>query len=206
MLNKKNIMRLGIIITSLFSIVTVNAKEKEEIQTQTYLATTMLNIRETPNTDLPPVATVGKNARIQVINFDEQDEWSSILYKDEVKYVHNSYLKEKEEDEASDNIEQQQEQQTTGTYLGSYRITHYCNCSSCCGYWAGGPTASGSMPVAGVTVASGSEFAFGTELIINGHTYTVQDRGVGNGCIDIYCSSHSQAMSNGMYYTDVYLK
>ena len=91
-------------------------------------------------------------------------------------------------------------------YLGEYRITHYCNCSSCCGQWAGGPTASGVMPEAGITIATGNEFDFGTELIINGQTYTVQDRGVGNGCIDIYCSSHSEAIANGLYYTSVYIK
>ena len=91
------------------------------------------------------------------------------------------------------------------TYLGSYYITHYCNCSICCGQWAGGGTASGTYPTSWHTIATGSEFGFGTQLMINGTVYTVEDRGVGNGCIDIYCDSHEEALSRGAYYADVYL-
>ena len=94
---------------------------------------------------------------------------------------------------------------SSGTYLGSYCITHYCNCSACCGQWAGGSTASGAYPTSWHTIATGSEFAFGTQLMINGTIYTVEDRGVGNGCIDIYCDSHDEALSRGMFYADVYL-
>lgn len=96
-------------------------------------------------------------------------------------------------------------EEPSSTYLGSYCITHYCNCSACCGQWAGGGTASGAYPTSWHTIATGSEFAFGTQLMINGTVYTVEDRGVGNGCIDIYCDSHDEALSRGMFYADVYL-
>ena len=44
----------------------------------------------------------------------------------------------------------------------------YCNCAVCCGRWAGGPTASGKMPVQGRTIATGV-LPFGTKLNIGGN-------------------------------------
>ena len=90
-----------------------------------------------------------------------------------------------------------------GTYLGSFKLTAYCSCSSCCGSWSGGPTASGAMPSAGRTVAMGG-VPFGTKLLINGNVYTVEDRGTAYGHVDIYMGSHSQALSFGLKYADVY--
>jgi len=90
-----------------------------------------------------------------------------------------------------------------GNYLGSFKLTAYCSCSSCCGSWSGGPTASGAMPSAGRTVAMGG-VPFGTKLLINGNVYTVEDRGTAYGHVDIYMGSHSQALSFGLKYADVY--
>ena len=90
------------------------------------------------------------------------------------------------------------------TYWGACTITHYCNCSICCGQWAGGGTASGTIPTAGRTVACGA-LPFGTHVMINGHEYIVEDRGVNGHWIDIYVSSHSEALAKGMYTADVYI-
>ena len=60
------------------------------------------------------------------------------------------------------------------------------------------------MPQAGITVACG-DLPFGTEIEINGHRYIVQDRGVPGQWIDIYCSSHDEALQRGMYTADVYI-
>jgi len=90
-----------------------------------------------------------------------------------------------------------------GTYLGTFKLTAYCSCSSCCGSWSGGPTASGAMPSAGRTVAMGG-VSFGTKLLINGNVYTVEDRGTAYGHVDIYMGSHSQALSFGLQYAEVY--
>lgn len=86
---------------------------------------------------------------------------------------------------------------------GNCRITFYCPCFSCCGEWAGGPTASGVMPTSNHTVAA--DLPFGTKLIIDGQEYVVQDRGVSSMCVDIFVDSHEQALSKGLYYTDVYI-
>jgi len=89
--------------------------------------------------------------------------------------------------------------------MGEYRITFYCGCYKCNGKWTDQPTASGVYAEEGVTIATGKEFAFGTKIMIQGHVYTVQDRGVPNGCIDIYVNSHSECNRRGLYYTDIYL-
>ena len=99
---------------------------------------------------------------------------------------------------------EEEEQEVPMVHLwGVATITHYCNCSICCGQWAGGGTASGTTPTAGRTVAA--DLPFGTRLLINGQEYIVEDRGVSGCWVDIYCDSHAEALARGMYYTDVYI-
>ena len=90
---------------------------------------------------------------------------------------------------------------TQGTNLGQFKITAYCNCSKCCGKWAGGPTASGTMPQAGRTIAVDPKvIPLGTKVIIDGHTYVAEDTGsaIKGKKIDMYFSSHSEAMAWGV--------
>jgi len=89
-----------------------------------------------------------------------------------------------------------------GTYLGNFVLTAYCNCAQCCGT-AGNATASGAMPTAGHTVAMAG-VPFGTQLLINGTVYTVEDLGTPYGHVDIYFDSHAEALSFGLQYADVY--
>lgn len=103
------------------------------------------------------------------------------------------------------------EGETSGTYVGSFWVTAYCPCSICCGAYSNPSnptTASGAPAVEGVTCAASSEYAFGTELIIDGHTYTVQDRGgaVNGNHVDIYFSTHQAALNFATGYYDVYVK
>lgn len=96
-----------------------------------------------------------------------------------------------------------QENIAAGTYLGKFKMTAYCNCEICCGRWAGGPTASGKMPVQGRTVATGV-LPFGTRLKIGGQSFVVEDRGTPYGHIDIYMENHEEAQAFGVRYADVY--
>lgn len=91
-----------------------------------------------------------------------------------------------------------------GEFLGNFKLTSYCNCELCCGQWAGGPTASGTEPTQGRTVAMGG-LPFGTKLVINGLIYTVEDRGTPYGHIDIYRNSHDDCNQFGVQFADVYL-
>jgi 3D (Asp-Asp-Asp) domain-containing protein len=88
------------------------------------------------------------------------------------------------------------------TELGTYKLTAYCSCSKCCGK-SDGITASGTKATAGRTVAA-KGFSFGTELMINGDTYIVEDRGVGSGVVDIYFDSHEEALNFGVKYAKVF--
>lgn len=88
-------------------------------------------------------------------------------------------------------------------YLGTFTLTAYCNCASCCGT-EGNATASGVMPTSGHTVAMGG-IDFGTKLLINGTVYTVEDRGTPYGHVDIYMDSHDAALQFGMGSAEVYL-
>lgn len=101
-----------------------------------------------------------------------------------------------------DVIEEEEEEME---YLGEYKITYYCACMKCCGK-TNGITASGEKAQAGITVAAPKDFSFGTQLLINDHVYTVQDRGgaIKNKKIDIYCETHEEALKNGVDYYDVY--
>ncbi len=94
---------------------------------------------------------------------------------------------------------------SSGKYLGKFKLTAYCPCSKCCGVYAANPgvTASGAMATPGVTVAMGG-LPFGTKLSINGHVYTVQDRGTAYGHVDIYFNTHSEALAFGAKHADVY--
>lgn len=88
---------------------------------------------------------------------------------------------------------------------GKHRITHYCP-ENCCNPGYAWQTASQAPMVVGRTVAaSAREFPFGTKLLINGTIYTVEDRGVGAGCVDILCNSHSEALDRGKFYTEVFV-
>ena len=90
---------------------------------------------------------------------------------------------------------------TSGTI---YKITAYCPCSKCCGK-SNGITASGTKATAGRTVAASSKFAMGTKLNINGHVYTVEDRGgaISGNKIDIFVNTHSEALAWGVRYLPV---
>ncbi len=92
----------------------------------------------------------------------------------------------------------------TSASSGRYKVTAYCSCVKCCGK-TNGITASGTKAQANRTVAAPGTFAFGTQLLINGQTYTVEDRGgaIQGNRIDVYMNSHSEALAWGVRYLDV---
>lgn len=92
--------------------------------------------------------------------------------------------------------------------LGTFRITHYCPCSICCGPWANGITSTGVTATTNHTIAvDPSQIPYGSQVVINGQVYVAEDCGgaIKTNCIDIYVASHAEGESKGVYYTDVYL-
>lgn len=178
-------------------------------------ATTYLNMRKYPNIQCGEVEKVLRpNAEVKVVA--DYCGWSKVEVDSDGKlqyyYIWNEFLSKErvvikevvKPAVVEREIEFVQASNTNGNeYLGNFKLTAYCNCSSCCGKWAGGATASGTTPTAGRTVAMGG-IPFGTKLSINGNVYTVEDRGTPYGHIDIYFNSHSEALQFGVKYADVY--
>lgn len=83
--------------------------------------------------------------------------------------------------------------------LGEYRISAYCPCEKCC-LKTDGITASGTKAAAGRTAAMNG-VPFGTKIVIDGHEYTIEDRGGGLGSkiIDIYFDTHEEALNSGLW-------
>lgn len=88
-------------------------------------------------------------------------------------------------------------------------VTHYCACTKCCGENAQGITASGKKVEQGM-VAMSSVWPFGTQIMIDGTMYTVEDRG-GSGIesnrnrVDIYVPDHQEALRLGRFTTTAYI-
>lgn len=91
---------------------------------------------------------------------------------------------------------------STGTVV--CKVTAYCPCAKCCGK-TNGITALGTKATAGRTIAASSKYSFGTKLNINGHVYTVEDRGgaINGNKIDIFVNSHAEALAWGVRYLPV---
>lgn len=91
-------------------------------------------------------------------------------------------------------------------YLGTYLTTGYCPCARCCGK-SNGITASGTHASANHTIAADTRvLPFGTQVVLNGTVYTVEDRGgaIQGNRIDIFFSSHQEALNYGKRYVMVY--
>lgn len=123
-----------------------------------------------------------------------------------------------EEQDATEPTEEIGVEEIKWKSLGTFRITAYCSCRKCCGdYAVGRPTdengdeivytASGEIAQAGVTIAVDPKvIPYGTQVIINDHTYTAQDAGLsikGNR-IDVYFDNHSDAWDFGVKFVEVF--
>ena len=101
--------------------------------------------------------------------------------------------------------EKQEETKPHLESLGVYKITAYCSCAKCCGK-TDGITASGTKVKAGRTIAAPKNFPFGTKIMINGHIYTVEDRGgaIKGNRIDIYFDTHEEALKFGVKNIEIF--
>lgn len=93
----------------------------------------------------------------------------------------------------------------SGECIGTFTITAYCGCSKCSG--GNNKTASGTTPTEGRTIAADTSILpYGTQVVIDGIVYTVEDCGsgvVGNH-IDIFFSTHEKAKAYGRRTIKVY--
>lgn len=89
--------------------------------------------------------------------------------------------------------------------LGTWKLTAYCPQECCNGKGRAWKTASGAPMKTGRTVAAAG-LPFGTELMINGQIYVVEDRGVSGKHVDILFQDHKSARNFGVQKAEVFIK
>lgn len=93
----------------------------------------------------------------------------------------------------------------SGDCIGTFTITAYCGCKKCSG--GSNKTASGTTPTEGRTIAADTSILpFGTQVVIDGVVYTVEDCGSGvkGNHIDIFFATHKKALAFGRKTLKVY--
>lgn len=121
----------------------------------------------------------------------------------EILVAEAEYAVEQERDlpTAVEVIRQETPQEHTYTHESIVTVTAYCPCKKCCGEYANGYTATGAKATQGVTIATDPDvLPMGTEIELDGHTYTVQDTGgaIAGNRLDLYFDSHEDALRWGV--------
>jgi len=100
-------------------------------------------------------------------------------------------------------------QDERGTYLGNFKISHYCPCTKCCGQ-CGGNTAWAGRLVPGQTIAvDPNTIPKLSWVYIDGYgARRAEDRGgaIKGNRIDVAVATHAEALRLGVTYKDVWLK
>lgn len=92
-----------------------------------------------------------------------------------------------------------------GESLGIFKTTGYCGCRKCSG--GSGLTFSGTVPQPNHTISADiTILPLGTKVMIGDTVYTVEDigSGVDGHKIDIYFSSHQEALNHGVKKQEVF--
>ena len=183
------------------NVVSLPQIRQESIPTeplQMYTNPNGLNIRQEPDVNSPIVTSVAVGTAVistgMVKTYSDNtpiENWTRVQYNGKEGYVKSEFLSE--------------EYQTIS--MGTFDITYYCPCAACCDI-ANRQTASGVWPVEGVTIAADPAIPFGTELVIDGQVYIVQDRGgkIKGNKIDIFLTSHDESLKRGTHSSEVYVK
>lgn len=94
--------------------------------------------------------------------------------------------------------------------LGVCKLTAYCmeNYPHICNNGDANATSTGAVPTVGRTIAVDPKvIPYGSEVIINGHTYVAEDCGgaIKGNTIDILFATHQEALDFGVQYAEVFL-
>lgn len=140
-----------------------------------------------------------------VRSFGETDDNPAIQFAQDKWQEHQNLLKElRQKYEYTKAVETLK---ANGTYLGCFRISHYCPCKKCNGGYSG--TATGAKLTPWHTIAvDPSVIKLNSNVRIDGYgTFKAQDTGgaIKGNRIDVCVSNHAEAMKLGIIYKDVYL-
>lgn len=174
------------------------AENVQEIQTDKMCYTTdVLSVRACPGTEYEQLSQLAQFTRIRVVGVCSNG-WSHVVMENGLEgYVSNEFLSEQVPKGA----------ERIGESLGLFTVTYYCACDICCGWWSGGPTASGAYPTADWTIAADPDvLPLGTCVYINGHEYCVEDTGSGviGNHVDIYVTNHDLAVNYGVGSAEIF--
>lgn len=103
--------------------------------------------------------------------------------------------------------ETEEESDSTFKSLGTFTLTAYCACSSCCDK-SDGITATGTIATQGRTIAVDPRvIPYGTRVMINGNIYIAEDCGgaIGGNRIDVFFNNHQDALYFGVQKAEVFL-
>lgn len=115
---------------------------------------------------------------------------------------------------ASEEIEQEQIEESNHISLGEFKLTAYCSCEKCCGIWAYNRPNGIVYGAIGEELQEGYSIAvdpnvipYGTEVVINDRIYKAQDCGgaIKGNRIDLYFDSHEDALEFGVKHEEVFL-
>ena len=99
-------------------------------------------------------------------------------------------------------------------FLGEFTLTAYCPGRCCCGKWASGYTATGTLATEGRTIAVDPKvIPYGTRVLLiwpdgTQHSYIAEDcgSGVNGNHIDVFFNDHQAARVFGVQSAMVYLE
>lgn len=100
------------------------------------------------------------------------------------------------------------EEKVEDIYLGEFKVTAYCPCYECSEEY-GRQTSTGATATEGRTIAVDPRvIPYGSEVMIDGHTYKAEDCGglIKGNKIDIFFESHKDVDAYGKQKHDVYMK
>lgn len=189
---KRFIFTSAVICSLIFGACCVSANDSFE--TWYVGATGGLNCRQNPATDADILAVYPHKTDLQIIGIDSTGEWWETWDGTIQGWCQKKYL-------VSD-------PNSPGTYLGTFRISHYCPCYGCNGSY-GASTAWAGPIIPGQTIAvDPSVIPKMKNVYIDGYgTRRAEDCGgaIKGNRIDLAVSTHQEAMAKGVVYKDVYL-
>lgn len=186
----------------------------------------LLRMRSGCSSAYEEIAAYPCGTEVTVDGYGINQSWAHVTVNGQEGFLFVKYLSDKKPEETpayqtwvtqwevtpdettSEPSDEEEVKETTVLSLGTFRLTFYCNCSSCCGKWAGGRTASGTIPVQGRTIAVDPDvIPLGSRVLIDGQEYIAEDTGgaIKGNRIDVYMDSHKEALRAGVKNAEVYL-
>lgn len=178
---KKIIAAAMIMGTSILGV-TVSAHATETTE-YFYINQDAAEIRTSPSTGADDINYIDYGAKVTPLEAGAAAVGNIFcVYNGEINYINSDFISYGNPEAASAQVETVSETSIPIvsipklTSLGKHKVTTYCSCEKCCGKGGGKRTAANTIPTTGRTVGC-NWLPFGTRVVIEGHEYTVEDRG-----------------------------